>query len=136
MATEPAASLGGFGNANDSEGEKGRTDMGAVAQSQSVFTLLRFGTRDNDILGVARARASNREPVIGSAAVVIVTINDESRKCPPSSSHFCCGRRKWWNSASRTIGFVLVDGSANAGTSSLRSCRHNVCMRDDSVCLR
>jgi hypothetical protein len=44
MATEPAASLGGFGNANDSEGEKGRTDMGVVAQSRSVFTLLRFGT--------------------------------------------------------------------------------------------
>jgi hypothetical protein len=30
-ATEPATGSGGFGYANDSEGEKGKTDMGVVA---------------------------------------------------------------------------------------------------------
>ena len=41
LATEPEATgSGGFGNANDSLGEKGRTDMG-VATCRSVFALFR-----------------------------------------------------------------------------------------------
>jgi hypothetical protein len=39
---EPAAGSGGFGNANDSEGEKGRTDMGVVAAASGFAWTMRY----------------------------------------------------------------------------------------------